>query len=213
MEIINNVYQLDRVKGSHVFLIKGEENILIDTGMPGASEQILAEINDLGVAAKDLQKILLTHHDIDHIGNVGILEAQTGAEVWAPEADIPYILGQKNREGIKRVIQNFNRAPKPVKLNGYADNQKFGEIQIIPAPGHTPGHSIVLYRNVLFVGDLFKTNGSEISPLPRFMNRDQQQAQKAVAVLKDLNYDWLCPAHGNPIQNGAEIQQFISRYS
>lgn len=213
MEIINNVYQLDSVKGSHVFLIKTDENILIDTGMPGASEQILAEINHLGVATSDLQKILLTHHDIDHIGNAGILEAQTGAEVWAPEADIPYILGHKNREGVKRLIQKVNRAPKPAKINGYADNQKFGEIQIIPAPGHTPGHSMILYRHVLFVGDLFKTNGSEITQLPRVMNRDQQQAQKAVAILKDLNYDWICPSHGNPIRNGAEIQQFISRYS
>ncbi|MEA4804592.1 MBL fold metallo-hydrolase [Acetobacterium wieringae] len=213
MEITKNVFQLDSVKGSHVFLIKADENILIDTGMPGASKQILAEINDLGVAAKDLQKILLTHHDIDHIGNVGILEVQTGAEVWAPEADIPYILGHKNREGIKWLIQKFNRAPKLAKLNSYADKQKFGEIQIIPAPGHTPGHSIVSYRNVIFVGDLFKTSGSEIAKLPRVMNRDQQQAQKAVAVLKDLKYDWLCPSHGNPIQNGAKIQQFISQYS
>lgn len=213
MVIINNVYQLDSTKGCHVFLIRGDENILIDTGMPGSSEQILGEINSLGVATKDLQKILLTHHDIDHIGNVGKLQKKTGAEVWAPEADIPYIMGDKNREGIKRLVQKFNREPKPVNINGYEKDQTFGEIQIIPAPGHTPGHSIILYRNVLFVADLFKTKGSEISQLPRVMNRDHQEASKAAAILKDLNYDWICPSHGNPIQRGAEIEQFLSRFS
>lgn len=213
MEIINNVYQLNSTKGSHVFLIKGDENILIDTGMPGSSTRMLKEINSLGVATKDLQKILLTHHDIDHIGNVGKLQEKTGAEVWAPEADIPYIMGDKNREGIKRLVQKFNWEPKPVNINGYEKDQKFGEIQIIPAPGHTPGHSIILYRNVLFVADLFKTKGSEISQLPRVMNRDHQEASKAAAILKDLNYDWICPSHGNPIQRGAEIEQFLSRFS
>lgn len=213
MEIINNVYQLNCSKGSHVFLIKTAENILIDTGIPGFSEQILDEINNLGVAANDLHKILLTHHDIDHIGNVGKLQTQTGAEVWAPKADIPYILGDKNREGIKWLVQKFNREPKPVNLNGYSTNQTFGEVQIFPAPGHTPGHSIILYRNVLFVADLFKTKGREITQLPRVMNRDHQQASKAVAILKDLNYDWICPSHGNPIQRGAEIKGFLSRFS
>lgn len=213
MEIINNVYQLNSTKGSHVFLIRGDENILIDTGMPGSSKRMLKEINSLGVATKDLQKILLTHHDIDHIGNVGKLQEKTGAEVWAPEADIPYIMGDKNREGIKRLVQKFNREPKPVNINGYEKDQTFGEIQIIPAPGHTPGHSIILYRNVLFVADLFKTKGSEISQLPRVMNRDHQEASKAAAILKDLNYDWICPSHGNPIQRGAEIEQFLSRFS
>lgn len=213
MEIINNVYQLESAKGSHAFLIKADENILIDTGMPGSSEQMLAEINSLGVATQNLQKILLTHHDIDHIGNVGKLQAQTGAEVWAPAADIPYIMGDKNREGIKRLVQKFNREPKPVNINGYEKDQTFGEIQIIPAPGHTPGHAIILYRNVLFVADLFKTKGSEITQLPRLMNRDHKQASKAVAILKDLNYDWICPSHGNPIQYGAEIAGFLSRFS
>lgn len=67
------------------------EVFLIDTGMPGHAEQILSELRGLGISPCDIRAIFLTHHDVDHIGNAEYLRQATGAELWAPKEDIPYI--------------------------------------------------------------------------------------------------------------------------
>ena len=74
MVISENVVMLDSVKGSHVFLVKGAETVLIDTGMPGRAGQIAGELDRLGVDIKSVGKILLTHHDVDHIGSAKALQ-------------------------------------------------------------------------------------------------------------------------------------------
>lgn len=73
MTITDSVYMLDSAPSSHVFLVRGAEKILIDTGMPGLSKSIIGELAALGVDIKSIDKILLTHHDVDHIGNTKAL--------------------------------------------------------------------------------------------------------------------------------------------
>lgn len=212
MEIAENVYQLDCSKRSHVFLIKSDVNILIDTGMPGLAGQILSELGSLGVAAGSIQKILLTHHDVDHIGNAKRLQEATGAELWASKEDMPYITGAKNRPGLKHVIQTIVRPQKPIVSGCYTANQHFGEIGVISAPGHTPGHSIFQYRKVLFIGDLFKVLDGRFRLLPEFMNWNQEEVKKSISLLKDLDYEWICPSHGQPISSGNIVDEFLKQF-
>lgn len=54
--------------------------------------------------------------------------------------------------GQNRMITTIIRPPKPFISNTYNENQCIGEIQVIPAPGH----SIILYSNVLFIGQPIK---------------------------------------------------------
>ncbi|MEI6101830.1 MAG: MBL fold metallo-hydrolase, partial [Eubacteriales bacterium] len=102
MNIQNGITMLESSPHGHVFLIQGEENILIDTGFRGQGNKILQEITAMGVNPKSISYILLTHHDVDHIGNAYQLAEATGATVWAPETDIPYITGEKKRPVMKR---------------------------------------------------------------------------------------------------------------
>ena len=208
MKITDDVYMLDSAVRSHVFLIKSQENILIDTALPGISKEIMRELKDLG--AENIQHILLTHHDVDHIGNAELLQKQTGAILWASDEDIPFITGEKKRPGVKRMIQSIVRLKIPI-VNGYPSDD-FNGIKIIRAPGHTPGHVILLYHDVLFTGDLFKIINGEFKPMPSYMNWNQQEAAKSVALLKDLNFEWLCPSHGQPLRRNAVYERFISQY-
>jgi len=212
MEITKDVYQLECSNHGHVFLIKADECILIDTGMPGLSENILAEIESLDVPVQNIKKILLTHHDVDHIGNAKQLQDATGAQLWAPREDIPYIIGAKNRSGIKRIIQSIVRPSKPSIFDYYKENQCFGELKVIHAPGHTPGHSIFLYRNILFTGDLFKVLNGEFQLMPKFMNWKSKEVEKSISLIKDLKYDWICPSHGNPIHRREVTEAFLSHF-
>jgi len=212
MEIIENVYQLDCASHGHVFFIRSDQGILIDTGMPGLAEKILAELEALDGTVQHIKKILLTHHDIDHIGNAKALQEATQAEVWAPHEDVPYIIGGKNRPGIKRILQTMARPPKPNISGSYQANQCFGEVRVIHAPGHTPGHTVFQYRNVLFIGDLFQEVRGKLDLLPRFLIWDQEEAKRSISIIKELQYDWICPSHGMPIKRGAVTEEFLENY-
>ncbi len=93
MQVTNNVFRLDSSKGAYVYLITGKENILVDAGFPWAGKRILRELEQLGVAPQKIHDILLTHGDIDHIGNAAFFQSLSGASLWASQAEIPLITG------------------------------------------------------------------------------------------------------------------------
>jgi glyoxylase-like metal-dependent hydrolase (beta-lactamase superfamily II) len=212
MKITDNVFMLESTAAAHAYLVMGEENILIDTGMPGASKRIIAEIESLGAPVKSIRKILLTHHDVDHIGNAKALLGASKAGLWAPEQDVPFITGEKKRHGIKRFVSAVMFAPKPTVTGTYDRRQNFGGIRAITAPGHTPGHTIFQYHSIVFAGDLLQTGGGKISLLPPFMNWDMDAVKKSVGLLKTLDFEWLCPAHGKPVKRDAAMDVFLGQY-
>ena len=191
---------LEAAISSHVFLLKGKLNYLIDTGMPGQGKKIIVELNTEGVSPGNLSAILLTHHDVDHIGNAKMLQEMTNAKIFAPLEDIPYIMGEKKRPGVKHVIGSLVRTGKPLLAGSYTDEPLFGEIKPVSAPGHTPGHTMFLFENVLFCGDLLMYRGHLEQP-PGFMNWDGAKMKSSLSLLNTLNFEWICPSHSGPIRN------------
>lgn len=197
MQIIKDVYMLESTKGSYAYLINGEEPVLIDTCFPGKSKQIIKEMSDLGISPKH---IFLTHHDVDHIGNAKALQEFTGAKLWSTKEDLPFINGEKNRSGIKRIVQSIIRVEKPNVGELFTDKQDFLCVEVIFTPGHTPGHVCFLYNKILFAGDLLSNRNGTVKLLPRFGNWNNEILKSSVEKIKLLDFDWLCPAHGEPIQ-------------
>lgn len=91
-------------------------------------------------------------------------------------------------------------------------NQHFGEITVISTPGHTPGHAVFAYKNVLFTGDLFKTKNESLKKIPKYMNWNQAEAEKSLGIIKKLEFDWICPSHGLPVQRNDRWESFINEY-
>ena len=210
MTITEGVTMLQSSAGSHIFLAQADKNVLIDTGNPGQFDAIWAELRSLGVDS--MAHILLTHHDVDHIGNARRLQEQTGASVWTSREEIPYIIGEKPRPGIKRIIQAIVRAEPPRITGSYSENQPFGDIQVIPAPGHTPGHVIFLYHRVLFIGDLLAVKRGTLRLFPSYLTWNSQAVLQSLALLKTLPFDWLCPAHGQPLPHNDAVERFLRQY-
>ncbi len=209
MEIEENVYALESTKGSYSYLIKDKETILIDTGRPGKVKNILKEIESLNIKPKNIKHILLTHHDVDHIGNATLLQKETGATLWASKKDIPYILGDKSRPGIKKIASLLMRVKKPEKIKSYND-QKIGDIEIIPTPGHTPGHVSVLYKDILFAGDLVGNSNGVLKKLPSIGNSDEKSLKESILKMSEYSFKWVCPAHGEPLEVKDEWKQLLS---
>jgi Zn-dependent hydrolases, including glyoxylases len=213
MEIQNGAFMLAASPMSHVFLIQGKENMLIDTGIPGQGKKILQELADMGADLKSIRKILITHHDVDHIGNAAMLAEATGAQIFAPEGDIPYITREKPREGRKRIINAIFRAKVPAGLLSLTDGQQINGVTALLAPGHTRGHMIFFYDKIVFAGDLIRIQNGIPSVSPKAMNWDSDLNKKSIGILSSLETDWICPAHGQPAKVNDVIRSFIAGYA
>src|SRR5471030_2093080 len=78
MKIANGVEMLKipaNVMGTHsiinpTLIYDKDTVILVDAGYPGQLPQIQEEIEKVGVSFDKLNMVILTHHDIDHIGSL-----------------------------------------------------------------------------------------------------------------------------------------------
>lgn len=208
MKIGDNVYCLESTKGSYSYLIKDKKSILIDTGYPGKFEAILDEIKSLNVEPNSIKHILLTHHDVDHVGNATLLQKETEATLWAPKKDIPYILGDKSRPGIKKLVSFIMRVKKPEKITSYKD-PKIENVEIISTPGHTPGHVSFLYKDILFAGDLMRNSDGKLKKPPKIGNSNNKSIDESIVKLNEYSFKWVCPAHGEPLEIHDEYEQLL----
>ncbi|MGZ7043988.1 MAG: MBL fold metallo-hydrolase [Methanobacterium sp.] len=211
MKVTENIHALNSTRGNYAYLILGEKVNLIDTGRPGQGKGILNELGIINVNSEQIKNILITHHDIDHVGSLAMLEKETGANVWASKEDIPYICGEKSRHGIKKYLSFIIRTKKPEKILPYPENHKIGDIEVIPTPGHTPGHVCLLYNDVLFVGDLLRTSKGKIMPMRSFMNWNDSLLMESIAKINNYDFEWICPAHGEPVKRDGQLEQFLRK--
>ncbi len=207
MKVTDGVYALDSTKGNYSYVILGEKIILVDTGRPGQGKGILNGLKSMGIEPHDVKHILITHHDVDHVGSLAFLEQATGAKIWASKEDIPYIYGEKSRHGIKKLISYIMRVKNPGNINPYPEDGKIMDIEVISTPGHTPGHVCLLYKDVLFIGDLFRTSNGKVSPMRSFMNWDDSILKQSIAKMDTYNFKYICPAHGGPIKEDGQLKE------
>ncbi len=200
MKLHDNIYMLDSSKGSYVYLIIGEETVLIDTGLSFKRKGILKEIESIGVKLSDIKHILITHSDIDHIGNLFLLQQLTGAKVWASREDIPIIYGDIDRSSFKKYLKYLFKVKVPENINPYIPGESVSDIEIIPTPGHTPGHVCLLYQDVLFLGDILENKNGTLRPYPKAWNWKNEVMLESVKEIAHIPVKWFCPAHGMPFK-------------
>ena len=160
MEVTKGIHQFSGVSNSYI--VSNKEILLVDTGMPGKSGEIIDYIkNELNRDPHDIKTIVVTHHHFDHTGSLDKLKEISGAKVAIHSADADYISGEKTQHGSLFMIpvDTFMKIiyrSRPVKADILLeDGGKIGDYQVIHTPGHTSG-SICLYNpnnKVLFVGD------------------------------------------------------------
>ena len=128
---------------------------LIDPG--GEAARLLGEVQSRGLA---LEKILLTHGHLDHVGAAVELRETLGIPIVGPQREEQFWL-----DLLPRQAELFGFPPAaaftPDQWLSDGDRVDVGSIRfdVLHCPGHTPGH-IVFYQpdaRLAFVGDvLFK---------------------------------------------------------
>lgn len=213
MEIIPNVHRIPAMRGVNVYLLLGGTLTLVDTGMPGSAEAILNYVHGLGHTSADLTRIFITHHHVDHVGSLAALKEQTRASVLAHPADAPFITGERARPKrlfYSRVSAMSHSEPVPVDVP-VEDGDTLGVLTgatVVHVPGYTSG-SVALHfpaERLLIAGDAINHRGNRLSTPPAPFTEDMEQAIASIRRLARLNFEVLCPGHGDPIVGGAAEQ-------
>jgi glyoxylase-like metal-dependent hydrolase (beta-lactamase superfamily II) len=201
MKIAPGVFRLEHSRFSHIYYLADEE-ALIDTGLPFHAGAILGELKTLGGKVKI---ILLTHHDVDHVGNVRRIAEAFGAAVHVGKEDAPFLSGEKRRPGRKRVLAALLQVTPHLLYDTFPEGtqSRLGNIEIFHAPGHTPGHAIFRYNKILFTGDLFRERNGRIIEMSSRMNWNNSSARRSFRILEEFDFETACPGHGEPVKKEA----------
>jgi len=138
---------------------------LVDPG--GDVDMLLAAVERAGVT---LEKLLLTHGHIDHVGGALELSRRLGLPIVGPHPDDAFLL-----DNLPTQAEMFGFPPAeaftPDQWLADGDTVKLGELalRVIHCPGHTPGH-VVLFEPAsrhAFVGDVLFKGSIGRSDFPR----------------------------------------------
>lgn len=84
------------------------------------------------------------------------------------------------------------------QLTGTEEIDWLPELQIIPVPGHSPGHTVLLYKKrFLFTGDHLAYS-DRLGHLSAFRNLcySWTEQKKSLAKLANYEFSWVLPGHG-----------------
>ena len=214
----------------HPVLIQDEKDmVIVDCGFPGYFSRIKDAVEAMGLDLGRLTRIIITHHDFDHMGTAAELkEVCPEAEICASEQETPYVEGateslrlqqaqsiqdalpENEKENGKR-LQALFASVKPVKVDRILKDHEVlpycGGIEIIPTPGHTLGHISLYLREfkTLVAGDaLVLEKGSLGLANPQYAI-DLELAQKSVSELAAYDINKIACYHGGILDRDASL--------
>ena len=233
MEIASGIHSLGQRRGGrvHAFLLDdGHDLTVIDTLFDTDSGRILSAISRLGHTPRDLKQIVLTHGHRSHLGGLAALKRLTGATVHAHGWEADIIAGERKAQPVTwhpvRPVRTwwptysfqlginlgFGTHPACPIDRAVADGDAIGPLQVIHAPGHSPGHLAFYWpeRRALFAGDAIVTWPTVAPGWPAF-NLNPTQHRASLNRLAGLDVSVIGVGHGEPIvQDAAEQLQTLA---
>ncbi|HEX9026482.1 MAG TPA: MBL fold metallo-hydrolase [Clostridium sp.] len=219
LEISHNMMGSERVINPTVIL-DNDWQVLIDAGFPGQINQIREAIENEGISFNKLNRIILTHQDIDHIGCVSdiLRELPHKVKVFAHETEKAYINGEKKPVKLASLEDSLEQLPDNMKIiyeklkvgfemsrvnvdETLNDGQELpicGGITVIYTPGHTPGH-ICLYLKkckILIAGDILCVKEGKLVKADQNINLDNELNMKSMKKLMDYDIETVICYHG-----------------
>lgn len=220
-EILPGVHLIDGIDPSpdfstHVYLLKdrGASWTLIDTGLPGAHEKVVAYLAKIHVEPRAIKKILLTHLHRDHTGSLAVLAKATGARTFAHWIEAAYIAQDPKYDGPGTPPAEPFRVDEVLKDGDAVDAG--GGLIAYHTPGHTPGHTAYYQteRKLLFSGDLFFGADDGIVLTTPDYTHHTPTAQISARRMSQLSVESLLSYHGGPLLRGggAAVRKLVEKF-
>jgi glyoxylase-like metal-dependent hydrolase (beta-lactamase superfamily II) len=214
----NNLFQLTHLVAFNCYLVRENDGFtLIDTNMGGQAQAIMQEASKLGLP---IERILLTHAHVDHVGSLDALhEALPNVQVAISERDARFLTGDKSLDPSEPQVPLRGGYPvcktKPTLLLHEGD--RVGSLEVIATPGHTPGHLAFLDTRdrVVIAGDAYQTQGGVavsgtieiLFPLPALATWHKGLSLESARKLLALQPSALAVGHGRVLSHPQEAME------
>jgi glyoxylase-like metal-dependent hydrolase (beta-lactamase superfamily II) len=208
------VTRLSKFGFVNCYLVDEEDGFtLVDTMLPRSAAKILERAAQLG---KPIVRIALTHAHGDHIGSVEELAPQLpNAEILISTRDARFLAGDRSLDPAEPVDKLRGAYPKkPLKAQPtrtFAAGERIGSLEVIAAPGHTPGHCAFLDTRdrTLYCGDAYTTFGKVTTtakkhapfPLAAMATWHPATEIESARALRALEPSRLAPGHGGVVES------------
>lgn len=203
-----------------VILKDDKEMILIDCGFTGFMPVIEEAMKAEGLDCNQLTKIIITHHDHDHMGSLADFKLKyPNIKVVASEVEAPYISGEKkylrleqaevmqdtlseDQKAFGEAFCEILRNVKPVKVDIIVHDGEImdwcGGCEIISTPGHTPGHISLYSKNkrTMITGDAAVLEDNQLVIANPQFTLDVDKAKKSLTKLMSYDVETFICYHG-----------------
>jgi glyoxylase-like metal-dependent hydrolase (beta-lactamase superfamily II) len=219
-EVAPGIHRLGTEKVNWYLVEDGARATCVDAGLPTYADQL----ESTGRAPRDVEALVLTHADLDHVGLAPVLQGggasvhvhgedeerlRTGKPKKTERSLLPYMRHWTALSLIGHLLRNGG--PKPATVDGastYSDGQQLdvpGRPRVVHTPGHTPGHCALHFEEhgALFAGDLLCSRnpltgreGPQVGPSG--FNVDTRRALDSLARIERLEASIVLFGHGDP---------------
>ncbi|EPY2285721.1 MBL fold metallo-hydrolase [Clostridium sporogenes] len=203
-----------------VILSDERENILIDCGYPNFLPLIKTTAKANGIDISKLTKIIITHHDFDHMGALAEFKREyPHIKILASIDDEKYISGKEKSLRLQQAESIYDKLPdeekksakefqdfigtiKNVPVDGcLRDKDSFpfcGGVEIIATPGHMPGHISIYIKDskTLIAGDALVIEDDKLTIANPQYTLDIISAKNSIKKLLNYEIDKIVCYHG-----------------
>jgi len=230
VRVESNVYAVSGSNTNWVIIKDGDSCTLVDAGYPGDRDAVLASLEAVGLNARSVAAVLVTHAHNDHIGAAEHLRAEYDVPVLMHRDEVPHarrdfldqvslgqVLTQAWRPGVLpwavHALRSGGTAHVPVREPQAFPAPEALDLPGAPTPVHTPGHTKghcayhLPHSGILITGDALVTahptsriSGPQL--LPGMFHTDRARALDSLALIEDIDAGVILPGHG-PVHHGS----------
>ena len=209
-ELVSGCWWFD-LGGVNAYLVAdGDELVLVDAGTPWDADDVRAAVAATGHSPADIDRVLVTHYDVDHVG--GLSKLGLDAPVYVGSGDAAVLGGEaepplSNRKGLfQRVAGLF--VDHLASVEPVEDGDTVGSFTVYETPGHTPGHVAYVSRDrgIAFLGDLVRESNGDLEASPWALSYDTGDVRESIRhlLVDGVAFDVACVGHGRPLVTGGE---------
>lgn len=221
-----------------VVIRNSSDTLLVDCGYPGMEERLEEALLRQGIPMSEVTAVIITHHDIDHMGALEGLKRQYPAlEVIAHELERTYVEGSDRSLRLVQAESGLDALPEearpyaeqfiaylqtmvPARVDRTVTDGELlggcGGIEVVHTPGHMPGH-ISLYlpaSRTMLAGDAVVIEDGRLNIANPQFTLDMEAAVASVRKLAGYDIDRLICYHGGCWQGDTReaLEELALRY-
>lgn len=180
--------------------------VLVDTGVPGQADDVAAALDEAGFDLADVELVLFTHQDGDHVGAASELLERTDALTAAHRTAAPYVDGREHP--IKGdAADRYPPVPVDIELvEGVGFAAANGLFEVVETPGHAPGH-VSLYNpesHLLLAGDALTVEDGAVQRPNQQFTPDPETAADSIRRLAQYDVERVLCFHGGYVEASSD---------